>query len=82
MDFPPRTILALVTGAEAYFFANYMGAKYFREMGYDGLYKCSVLAEDELGTVFNEDERAGLRGKLDLSATRTRSFATSAATTS
>ena len=34
----------------------YMGAKYFREMGYDGLYKCSVIAEDELGVVKYDDE--------------------------
>ena len=44
----------------------YMGAKYFREMGYDGLYKCSVIAEDELGTVSNDDEGVGLKGKFDL----------------
>jgi hypothetical protein len=29
----------------------YFGAKYFHEMGYDGLYKCTVVAEDELGKV-------------------------------
>lgn len=29
----------------------YMGAKYFHELGYDGLYKCTVIAQDELGTV-------------------------------
>ena len=29
----------------------YMGARYFRELGYDGLYRCSVVAQDELGTV-------------------------------
>ncbi len=29
----------------------YFGAKYFRELGYDGLYKCTVVAEDELGQV-------------------------------
>jgi hypothetical protein len=32
----------------------YMGAKYFREMGYDRLYKCSVIAQDELGVVHRE----------------------------
>lgn len=32
-------------------FHYYMGAKYFRELGYDGLYKCSAVAQDELGTV-------------------------------
>lgn len=45
----------------------YMGAKYFREMGYDGLYKCSVVAEDELGTVTNDDEGQGVKGTFDLS---------------
>ncbi|MDI1483171.1 hypothetical protein [Polyangium sp. y55x31] len=32
-------------------FHYYMGAKYFKEMGYDGLYKCSLIAQDELGVV-------------------------------
>ncbi len=45
----------------------YMGAKYFPEMGYDGLYKCAVIAEDELGTVINNDPRLGLVGRFDLS---------------
>ncbi len=27
----------------------YMGAKYYPELGYDGLYKCSAVAQDELG---------------------------------
>jgi hypothetical protein len=27
----------------------YMGAKYFPEIGYDGLYKCSTIAQDEIG---------------------------------
>ncbi len=44
----------------------YMGAKYFREMGYDGLYKCSVIAEDDLGTVSNDDEGQGVKGTFDL----------------
>ena len=29
----------------------YMGAKYFRELGYDGLYRCTAVAQDELGVV-------------------------------
>ncbi len=29
----------------------YMGAKYFPELGYTNLYKCAVIAEDELGTL-------------------------------
>ncbi len=27
----------------------YMGAKYFPEIGYDGLYKCTAIAQDDLG---------------------------------
>lgn len=34
----------------------YMGAKYFPELGYDGLYKCSAIAQDELGTADVVDE--------------------------
>lgn len=33
----------------------YMGAKYFRELGYDGLYRCAVIAEDEMGTISYDD---------------------------
>lgn len=29
----------------------YMGAKYFPEIGYDGLYKCTAIAQDEIGRV-------------------------------
>ena len=29
----------------------YLGAKYFPELGYDDLYKCTVIAQDELGTI-------------------------------
>jgi hypothetical protein len=43
----------------------YMGAKYFRELGYDGLYKCGVVAEDELG-VQHWDEN-GRTFTLDMS---------------
>lgn len=46
----------------------YMGAKYFREMGYDGLYKCSVIAQDELGFVDEPDEdNPSRRMRLDMS---------------
>ncbi len=47
----------------------YMGAKYFREMGYDGLYKCSVIAQDELGVVeYGDEDSIGKgRNKLDMS---------------
>lgn len=87
-----------VLGAGAYFFSSYpryyhrgdqshyyMGAKYFREMSYGDLYKYSVIAEDELGTVSSDDEGAGFEGKLDLtreSAARAGRFATWTVTTS
>jgi hypothetical protein len=29
----------------------YLGAKYFPELGYDDLYQCTVIAQDELGTI-------------------------------
>ncbi len=35
----------------------YMGAKYFPELGYKNLYKCAVIAEDELGTMKVELDR-------------------------
>ncbi len=38
------------------FFHYYVGAKYFGELGYDGLYRCSTIAQDELGTIRYEDE--------------------------
>ncbi|HEU4534145.1 MAG TPA: hypothetical protein VFS00_08505 [Polyangiaceae bacterium] len=31
------------------FFHYYMGSKYFPELGYDGLYKCTAIAESDLG---------------------------------
>jgi hypothetical protein len=46
----------------------YLGAKYFHELGYDRLYRCTAVAEDELGVVTFQDEYnvgAG-RNKLDL----------------
>ncbi|HMY17127.1 MAG TPA: hypothetical protein PKA58_12465 [Polyangium sp.] len=47
-------------------FHYYMGAKYFKEMGYDGLYKCALIATDELGTIsYTEDD--GRSYKVDLS---------------
>lgn len=48
-------------------FHYYMGAKYFGELGYDGLYKCAVIAEDELGTVRYTDEDTGRAMQIDLS---------------
>jgi hypothetical protein len=44
----------------------YMGAKYFPEMGYDGLYRCAVIAEDELGVVKNTDPLLGTVGVYDM----------------
>lgn len=43
----------------------YMGAKYFHEAGYDGLYKCSLIAQDELGEVSFEND-AGRTVRLDM----------------
>ncbi len=44
----------------------YFGAKYFRELGYDGLYKCTVVAEDEIGKVTQTLD--GRKVTLDLRA--------------
>ncbi|HTN83853.1 MAG TPA: hypothetical protein VL242_09215, partial [Sorangium sp.] len=44
-----------------------MGAKYFPEMGYDGLYKCALIAQDELGVVTYTNEDTGRPVKLDMS---------------
>lgn len=46
----------------------YMGAKYFPELGYDGLYKCSAVAQDELGTVFVDPEEKGRPRSFNLKA--------------
>ncbi len=32
-------------------FHTYVGAKYFPELGYERLYRCALIAQDELGTV-------------------------------
>jgi len=42
----------------------YLGAKYFPELGYDDLYKCTVIAEDQLGVVRFTDD-AGRAGSVD-----------------
>lgn len=47
-------------------FHYYLGAKYFREMGYDGLYKCVAIAQDELGVVTWQNA-AGRTMRLDMS---------------
>lgn len=47
-------------------FHYYMGAKYFKEMGYDGLYKCALIATDEMGQIsYTEDN--GHTYRVDLS---------------
>lgn len=47
----------------------YLGAKYFPELGYDRLYRCTAIAEDELGQVqFQDEDHIGAgRARLDLS---------------
>jgi hypothetical protein len=42
----------------------YLGAKYFPEIGYDDLYKCTVIAQDQLGTI--EIDEGSRHTKLDL----------------
>jgi len=46
----------------------YLGAKYFRELGYDRLYRCTAIAEDEIGVVsFQDEDHIGAgRFRLDL----------------
>ncbi len=44
----------------------YLGAKYFQELGYDDLYKCTAIAQDELGEVSFVDD-AGRVSRVDLS---------------
>jgi hypothetical protein len=48
-------------------FHYYMGAKYFPEMGYDGLYRCALIAQDELGLVTYTNEDTGRQLRLDMS---------------
>lgn len=47
-------------------FHYYMGAKYFKELGYDGLYKCALIAQDEMG-VISHTEEDGRTYRIDLS---------------
>jgi hypothetical protein len=46
----------------------YMGAKYFPELGYDGLYRCAAVAQDQLGTVTWKHEATGQKFRLDMSS--------------
>src|SRR5262249_48187101 len=39
----------------------------FREFGYDGLYKCTVIAEDQLGVIEGKDPNSDQHYRLDLS---------------
>jgi hypothetical protein len=47
-------------------FHYYVGAKYFRELGYDGLYMCAAIAQDELGVVTHTDETTGRTMRIDM----------------
>ena len=49
-------------------FHYYMGAKYFPELRYDGLYRCTAVAQDQLGTVVWRQEATGQRLRLDMSS--------------
>jgi hypothetical protein len=42
----------------------YMGAKYFPELGYKSLYKCGVIAEEELGTLTVQYDRIPGRAEV------------------
>lgn len=44
----------------------YLGAKYFPEMGYDGLYKCTVIAQSEMGVYEYKDEDSGRSLRIDM----------------
>ena len=47
-------------------FHYYMGAKYFPELRYDGLYRCTAIAQDQLGTVGWKQETTGHTFRLDM----------------
>lgn len=49
-------------------FHYYMGAKYFPELRYNGLYRCTAVAQDQIGTVVWEQEATGQRLRLDMSS--------------
>ena len=46
----------------------FVGGKYFRELGYDGLYRCAAVAQDELGRVTVPGPLTGLPTRIDLAA--------------
>ena len=45
----------------------YMGAKYFPELGYDGLYRCAVVAQDEIGQYRYTNADTGRPATIDMS---------------
>ncbi|HZF53119.1 MAG TPA: hypothetical protein VE093_30910 [Polyangiaceae bacterium] len=49
-------------------FHYYLGAKYFKELGYSGLYKCTAIAQDELGVVTYQHPGALRASRIDMSA--------------
>lgn len=49
-------------------FHYYVGAKYFPELRYDGLYRCAAIAQDQLGTVAWTQEPRGQKFRLDMSS--------------
>jgi hypothetical protein len=46
----------------------FVGSRYFRELGYDGLYRCSAVAMDDLGRVITPGALTGLPTTIDLRA--------------
>jgi hypothetical protein len=48
------------------FFHYYLGSKYFREVGYLGLYDCTVLADHEMGDESHSGARIGVKYVRDL----------------
>lgn len=49
-------------------FHYYMGAKYFQELGYDDLYKCTIVAQDEIGLVEFVNEDNGRKMRINMRA--------------
>jgi hypothetical protein len=47
-------------------FHYYMGTKYFPELRYDGLYRCTAVAQDQLGTVAWKQAATGQTLRLDM----------------
>ncbi len=47
-------------------FHYYLGAKYFPELGYDRLYKCTVIAQDDLGVYRYTNDDTGRQLQIDM----------------